>query len=122
MTQRRDLYLIFKEAVNNLVKYSGATEALVQISVMDSQLNMLISDNGKGFDRTSLRAGNGLHNMEQRAGSAGIQVSVCPLYTSPSPRDRTRTRMPPSAFKKKPANHHALTHTLYSDHDLKPHH
>lgn len=76
MTQRRDLYLIFKEAVNNLVKYSGATEALVQLTVTDNQLNMLISDNGKGFDRSSLRAGNGLHNMEQRAGSAGGQLHV----------------------------------------------
>ena len=76
MTQRRDLYLIFKEAVNNLVKYSGATEALVQVKVTDNQLNMLISDNGKGFDRASLRAGNGLHNMEQRAGTAGGQLSV----------------------------------------------
>ncbi len=76
MTQRRDLYLIFKEAVNNLVKYSGATEALVQIKVTDNQLNMLISDNGKGFDRSTLRAGNGLHNMEQRAGAAGGQLSI----------------------------------------------
>ena len=76
MTQRRDLYLIFKEAVNNLVKYSGATEALVQVKVTDNQLNMLISDNGKGFDRATLRAGNGLHNMEQRAGAAGGQLSV----------------------------------------------
>ncbi len=76
MTQRRDLYLIFKEAVNNLVKYSGATEALVQVKVTDNQLNMLISDNGKGFDRSTLRAGNGLHNMEQRAGAAGGQLSI----------------------------------------------
>ena len=76
MTQRRDLYLVFKEAVNNLVKYSGASEALVQLSADNNQLKMLISDNGKGFDRSLVRAGNGLHNMEQRARSSGGEISI----------------------------------------------
>lgn len=71
MTQRRDLYLIFKEAVNNLAKYSGASEALIQVSTDQKQLNLLISDNGKGFERSQLRSGNGLHNMEQRALASG---------------------------------------------------
>lgn len=76
MTQRRDLYLIFKEAVNNLVKYSGATEAQVKLTVTSNRLQLLISDNGKGFDRSSLRGGNGLHNMEQRAATAGGQLMI----------------------------------------------
>lgn len=76
MTQRRDLYLIFKEAVNNLVKYSGATEALVKLATENNQLKLLISDNGKGFDRSLLRTGNGLHNMEQRALASGGVLNI----------------------------------------------
>jgi signal transduction histidine kinase len=88
MTQRRDLYLIFKEAVNNLVKYSGATEALVKLTTDNHQLQLLITDNGKGFDRTSLRAGNGLHNMEQRAAAAGGS-----LFINSVPGEGTRVEL-----------------------------
>ena len=76
ITQRRDLFLIFKEAVNNLVKYSGAENAEIKIGVEGKQITMLIKDDGKGFDKTLEKTGNGLTNMEQRAVSAGGTLSV----------------------------------------------
>lgn len=67
MDQRRDFYLIFKEAINNLVKYAEATEAEVRVGITGKQISMIIRDNGKGFDQIHNRGGNGLENMKERA-------------------------------------------------------
>ena len=71
MDQRRDFYLIFKEAINNLVKYSKATQALVEVKLNSHSINLVIRDNGKGFDASKTQpeasGGNGLYNMKQRA-------------------------------------------------------
>lgn len=76
MTQRRDLYLIFKEAINNLVKYSGANEASVSLKAEKHRLEMKIEDDGKGFDDKLITQGNGLHNMAQRAKISGGSVKI----------------------------------------------
>lgn len=76
MTQRRDLYLVFKEAVNNLVKYSDAQKALIRVTATGDEMIMLIKDDGKGFKREQIQGGNGLMNMEQRAKSAGGSLTV----------------------------------------------
>lgn len=71
MDQRRDFYLIFKEAINNLVKYSRATQALVEVRLNSHSINLIIRDNGIGFDsnktHSEVSGGNGLYNMKQRA-------------------------------------------------------
>lgn len=67
MDKRSDFYLLYKEAINNLVKHSGAKHALVKITASSSQLYLLIKDDGKGFDPSRLKEGNGLSNMRQRA-------------------------------------------------------
>jgi len=67
MDQRRDFYLIFKEAVNNLVKYADATEASVKVTTDHHVIRMEVSDDGKGFDERTLPTGNGMQNMKQRA-------------------------------------------------------
>ncbi|MEO6130584.1 MAG: two-component regulator propeller domain-containing protein [Saprospiraceae bacterium] len=67
MDQRRDFYLIFKESVNNLVKYSDATEASIRVEMDHQVVRMLIHDNGKGYDKMSTPDGNGIINMKQRA-------------------------------------------------------
>jgi len=76
MTQRRDLYLIFKEAVNNLVKYSGASEAVISFKTMPHGVEMEIKDNGKGFDESKVIQGNGLNNMVERAKISGGAVKI----------------------------------------------
>ena len=67
MEMRRNFYLIFKEAVNNVAKYSQAANAFVMIWNRENNLKMTIRDDGSGFDLNSVIGGNGLTNMQQRA-------------------------------------------------------
>ncbi len=67
MQSRQHLYLIFKEAVNNLIKYSGATEASLVLKTQGRRLLMEVRDNGGGFDMQAAQHGNGMLNMRKRA-------------------------------------------------------
>lgn len=76
MEQRRNIYLIFKEAINNAVKYAHCSVIRTQIQLSRSNFKMNISDNGKGFDKTLFRKGNGLSNMQKRAIAYGGTCSI----------------------------------------------
>jgi signal transduction histidine kinase len=67
MEIRRNMYLIVKEAINNLIKYSEATQASVHFSQEKKSILISVSDNGKGFDPTATTSRNGLKNMQIRA-------------------------------------------------------
>ncbi len=67
MQKRRDLYLIFKEAVNNLAKHSKATEVAIRFHLERTVMVMTIADNGTGFDTAAQHSSNGLVNMSERA-------------------------------------------------------
>jgi len=67
MEYRQHLYLIMKEAINNLVKYSGATKAAIEVNLINSILKIRISDDGKGFHLNSAHQGNGIISMKNRA-------------------------------------------------------
>jgi two-component sensor histidine kinase len=75
MEQRRDVYLIFKEGVNNLVKYSKCKNALVEIKV-SKQFELLIRDDGNGFDTMIETSRNGLKNMKNRAGDLNGSLEI----------------------------------------------
>ncbi len=74
MTQRKNFYLIFKESVNNALKYADCRNFYVSITMEQARIKMVITDDGAGFDklvvdnkiRHSL-SGNGLNNMQMRA-------------------------------------------------------
>jgi len=76
MEQRRDLLLIFKEGINNAVKYSGATRVDISLSCARGKVLLKISDNGKGFDTRAIKRTNGLGNMLTRAQSHGGNFSI----------------------------------------------
>lgn len=76
MEVRRNLYLIGKEAINNLVKYSQATDATLRFDRRDHQLRVLIEDNGRGFDATQSSQRNGQASMQQRAKEMGGLLNV----------------------------------------------
>ena len=67
MHTRKNLYLIFKEALNNAAKYADCSAIDVDIKEDNGKVKMVIKDNGKGFDLESAKQGNGLANMRQRA-------------------------------------------------------
>lgn len=68
---RKNLFLIFKEALNNAAKYSCAKEMKIRFEKEDKLLRLTISDNGKGFEINQNGKGNGLRNMEYRAKALG---------------------------------------------------
>ncbi len=76
---RRNIYLIFKEAMNNAAKYAEASEVELFLSIKKGLLLMKIMDNGKGFEPGSQHAeggGNGLRNMRLRAEDIGGKVEI----------------------------------------------
>lgn len=77
--QRKNIYLIAKEAINNAVKYSGATALTLQFeTTLENRLKMTITDNGQGFDVKNPGPGNGIKNMRFRAEEigAGFQIET----------------------------------------------
>lgn len=68
---RKNLLLIIKEALNNIAKYSGATEAGISFREDKSRYVLSIFDNGKGFKAEPDTHGNGLVNMKQRCEQLG---------------------------------------------------
>lgn len=73
---RRNIYLIFKEAINNAVKYSNARALFLQAGMQHDLIEISLSDNGVGFDATNVKAGNGLKNIYARAKDIQAQCLV----------------------------------------------
>jgi signal transduction histidine kinase len=67
MNVKKNIYLVFKEAVNNAVKYSECKNIHVRLATDNDRFVMKITDDGKGFDTINEFAGNGLKNMKLRA-------------------------------------------------------
>jgi signal transduction histidine kinase len=75
---RHNIFLIVKEALTNTLKHANAREVQVQARASDNRLEVLVKDDGKGFDPAALTEGrrNGLGNMRQRAESIGGTLEV----------------------------------------------
>jgi signal transduction histidine kinase/ligand-binding sensor domain-containing protein len=74
--QRRHIYLIFKEAINNAAKYSEANNAWFTVDHHPKKIALSFADDGKGFDASSVKAGNGLTTMAERARAAGFKLQI----------------------------------------------
>ncbi|WP_430934959.1 ligand-binding sensor domain-containing protein [Saccharicrinis sp. 156] len=73
---RQNVYYIFKEAINNIVKYAQASEVKVSMENEVYGFNMQIKDNGIGFDISKVKKGNGLRNMKMRAERIGGELII----------------------------------------------
>jgi signal transduction histidine kinase len=76
---RHNIFLIVKEALTNVAKHADAGEVHLQIKVTPHHLQIVIADNGKGFDvNTAVTAGqhNGLGNMKRRAEAVGGELTL----------------------------------------------
>jgi Y_Y_Y domain/Two component regulator propeller len=66
MDQRRDLFLVFKESIANILKHSGARKVFIKIMNIKKQLHVSITDDGKGFDISKPTHRHGIQNMHAR--------------------------------------------------------
>jgi len=85
---RHNLFLAFEESLNNALKHGHATRVRVDMQVAQSQFEISIQDNGRGFDPASIEklsaqngagigtSGNGLRNMRQRLDMLGGQCTI----------------------------------------------
>ena len=64
---RQNIFLVFKEAINNMIKYAGATTCNTKLFILNNHFILQITDNGKGVDGTTKGSGNGWKNMKKRA-------------------------------------------------------
>ncbi len=76
--QRRHLYLIAKEAVNNITKHAGCRNVSIGLALEGRRLSLEVNDDGRGFegDPPAGRGGQGLASMRSRAGQLGGALSV----------------------------------------------
>ncbi len=76
MQVRKNFYLVFKEAVTNLVKYSGATRVSIDMKEEAGTILLRIRDNGKGLLISPETMGNGMMNMKRRAGEIKAVLKI----------------------------------------------
>jgi signal transduction histidine kinase/ligand-binding sensor domain-containing protein len=73
---RRELFMIFKEAVNNLVRHSGCSDAELELTANGNELVLCVSDNGRGIADEQAHAGHGLESMRERTEALGGKLEV----------------------------------------------
>jgi signal transduction histidine kinase len=85
--QRKNIFLIFKEALHNIVKYADCKAASIALSVKNNDVMMIIKDDGKGFDTSQIDitqisaegkhlGGNGIKNMNARADDMNAKLCI----------------------------------------------
>ncbi len=79
MEKRKSFFLVYKEALNNAYKYSGAKNVKVEFSKTNHQLKLIVEDDGVGFNINEDRlitGGNGLKNMSTRAAELNGNILI----------------------------------------------
>ncbi len=67
MDRRRQIYLFYKEVINNAIKHSGCENLYLSFRQERTTKRLVIRDDGRGFDENEVEKGNGLTNMRRRA-------------------------------------------------------
>ncbi|MFC4262746.1 ATP-binding protein [Ferruginibacter yonginensis] len=73
---KRSIYLLVKEALNNIAKHSQAQHAALLFTHTNKQLSIVIKDDGKGINQANIDKRNGIKGMHQRATEIGAQVFI----------------------------------------------
>lgn len=74
---RHGVFLAFKEALNNAVRHSGASQILIELGIVDNQLKIVVEDNGQGFDLSDGRPGSdGIASMKGRIKKLGGRCEI----------------------------------------------
>ncbi len=91
---RHDLLMVVKEALNNVVRHAEATEVEFRMAVTNDELEIEISDNGKGFEGSAENSGHGLKNLSARLLKLG---GSCTVESSAADGTVVKIRLPLSA-------------------------
>lgn len=74
---RRNVFMVVKEALNNILKHANASKVTIDLVRVPDGLCLYIQDNGTGINLEKLRQfGNGLKNMKKRMTDLGIEFSI----------------------------------------------
>lgn len=73
---RREVFLIFKESINNMVRHSGCSLARVELRVEHRRLVLYLKDNGRGCPSFVTSKGHGLNSMRLRATKLGGEFKI----------------------------------------------
>lgn len=76
MNARREIFLIFKESVNNAVRHSDCAKIEIDFRLEGGIIYLRVADDGKGFDISNETDGNGLENMQNRAEKNGGKFEI----------------------------------------------
>ncbi len=76
MEIRKDLYLVFKEALQNVARHANAHEVKIELFISRRQVRLTIKDDGAGFDSAMNTGGTGLRSMRRRAHQLGSSLEV----------------------------------------------
>jgi signal transduction histidine kinase len=89
---RHGVFLAFREALNNAVRHSGASEVRIGMAVVDEELRISVADNGRGFTSSEgLPGRDGLTSMRQRMKQLGGE---CEIRSSAEQGTRVEFRLP----------------------------
>jgi two-component system sensor histidine kinase UhpB len=75
---RRQIYLIFKEALRNALRHSGARRVEVSLRSEGSRMTLTIQDDGRGLDLGDTDRGHGLASIRRRAQAIGAELAIAP--------------------------------------------
>ena len=98
---RHNFFLAYKEALNNVAKHAAASEVQITMTIEAAAFEVVVEDNGRGFDERALRGarskdsdrlagGNGLNNMNQRLSKIGGR---CEISSVPGSGTRVKFRV-----------------------------
>lgn len=73
---RREVFLVFKEAINNIARHSGCGVVDIQVEASSGSMMLQLSDDGKGFAPAAESDGHGLASMRARAESLGGSLEI----------------------------------------------
>ncbi|MDZ4794070.1 MAG: two-component regulator propeller domain-containing protein [Bacteroidota bacterium] len=74
--QRKNFYLLFKEVINNAIKHAAAKNIYIEVKMDRNTISLHLEDDGKGYDTTSVSAGNGLKNIHRRIESLKGKINI----------------------------------------------
>jgi signal transduction histidine kinase len=122
-TARHSLLLAVKEALNNVIRHASATEVELQITQTENRLEIVIADNGCGFDGSTIRRGHGLVDLQERLKTLNGQ---CHIESQPGKRTIVKLIIPLprdssqlTHLKEPPTSHDQGRHYRGQQHDAQ---